>query len=50
MTNPQPRLVSTSLRRAAGKWVRLCPAWYMTGMPAAWTSTEQKLRAAAAKG
>lgn len=43
------RLVSTSLQRARGTWVRLCPRWYMTGSPAAWTTSEPKLRAAAAR-
>lgn len=39
------RLVSTNLRAASGGWVRLCPRWYMTGMPASWTTSEPKLRA-----
>lgn len=40
-----PRLVAVSLRRARGTWIRMCPRWFMTGMPATWTSSEPKLRA-----
>lgn len=40
-----PRLVAVNLRRASGTWVRMCPRWFMTGMPATWTTSEPKLRA-----
>lgn len=40
-----PRLVAVSLRNARGTWVRMCPRWWMTGMPASWTTSEPKLRA-----
>jgi len=39
------RLVAVNLRRASGTWVRMCPRWFMTGMPATWTTSEPKLRA-----
>mgnify|MGYP001560571524 CR=1 len=34
------KLVSTNLRQACGRWVRLCPGWWFTGSPAVWTTTE----------
>lgn len=38
--NFQPRLVSTNLKNGRGAWVRLCPQWWSTGLPARWTSVE----------
>lgn len=38
----RPRLVSTNLKNGCGSWIRLCPQWFCTGMPAHWTSIEAR--------